>query len=232
MKTRFTLLLAVLISLFSCNDENEYTIILKESGNLQVQLVQDGTPISNETVYLVSGANTNNYYTSLEQYALDYVDTDINGKVDFGEINAGGYFVTTKGVEVGDKMYYPTKIFQMVSGNNKNLTIDISDYTGTVKLTILDDDYYSGYPPLQGINVAIITREDYYKYNDTNDRLERALENKITDSAGVVSFTLPSGTEYYAIAYGTNDYGNVSYRTTGLGYLEINEEYEGTMHFY
>ena len=87
-------------------------------------------------------------------------------------------------------------------------------------------DYYDGHTPLAGVKVAIITEGDYYQSYNFDDWMEKTIEEKTTNSNGEVSYILPSGEWYYAIIYTTDAYGDVSYDTEYLTYLEQDEEFE------
>lgn len=231
MKTKnIILLITILISLLSCSDETEYTVILKESGSLEVQLMQNEIPIANETIYLIPQTyDYNDYKSPIDQYAVDYIETDENGNVDFGEVNAGNYFIATNGIEINNKTYFPVRILQIISGNSKSVTIDAIDYVGSIHLTITEYDYEYGYTPLSGVKVAIITEDDYYNANNFDEWMENIIEEKTTDSNGEVSYTLPSGQRYYAIMYITDSYGDIIFDTNQLSYLDKDEEYKRTL---
>ena len=237
MKTKnYILIFVMLISFFSCSEETEFTITLKESGNLDVQLVQNGSPIANETIYLIPFENSysKEIKSSLEQYSVDYQKTNSNGVVDYGEVNAGNYYLATEGVEVSDKTYYPIKIAQVISAGSKSVTMEVMDFTGTISLTIQEYDYYNyEYAPLVGANVAIISEDDYYQSYDFDDWMDKKIEDKVTNSNGEVSYTLPSGDYYIAIIYITDVYGDVyDYDAEYLTYLDQGEDYEENITVY
>lgn len=235
MKTKNTLLvLAMLSFLFSCSEENEFTITLKESGKLQVQLLQNGIPITNETVYLIPESVGSKESKSLVQYAIDYIDTDEQGYVDYGEVNTGNYFLATDGIELNYMTYYPVRIAQIVSGGNKSITLEVTEFTGTINLTIVEYDYMTyDYIPVSGVNVAILEESDYYESYNIDDRIENSIDDKKTNSNGEVSYTLPSGNYYVAIIYTKDSYGEVNdYDVEYLSYLDMGEEYNRTISIY
>lgn len=234
MKTKnliLTLLLGIL--LWSCSDETDFTVTLKESGTLKIELTQNAVPVVGTMVYLIPEMNVYNKANSISyiDYAIDYKETDANGLVDFGEVNVGNYLIITEGVAIGGLDYNPTRIVQVISGAEKEYSIEALDYIGNITLTVLAYDEYYDMVPTSGIKVAIIPEQDViYPYEDA---IEFAFAEKTTNSDGIVTFELPSGYYYDAIVYITDTYGDITdIDVFSITYLETDEEYKRNIYFY
>lgn len=229
-----TLLVATL--LWSCSDETDLTITLKESGTLKIELTQDANPVAGAMVYLIPEMNVpdkaiSNTYID---YAIDFKETNANGLVDFGEVNAGNYTIITEGVTVSDLVYNPIRIVQVISGSEKKFSIETLDYTGSIKLTVLKyDNITYEYIPNSGLKVAILPEEDLYSTNTIEEAIDIAYVEKTTGSDGILIFDLPSGYYYYAIFYTTDSYGEImNYDSYSITYLETGEECNRTFQLY
>jgi len=233
MKTKNLLLtLLVAIFLWSCSDDSDMTVILKEAGKLKVEFTQNGAPLIGTMVYLIpemnGGEDKGNSYI---EYAIDFKETDEDGIVDFGEVNVGNYYVITEGVVVGSMTYNPVRIVQVVSDTKKEYTVEVLDYKGTITLTVFTYDEYYELVPTSGIKVAILPQEDViYPYEDA---IDFAFAEKTTNSDGIVTFELPSGYYYDAIIYTTDSYGVIEdIDNYSITYLETGYEYSINIHFY
>jgi hypothetical protein len=219
--------LAAVLAVSSCSDDENYTITLKESGKLSLEVTINESPVVGEIVYLIPQFDESKDKASeVLEYSIDNKITDENGKVGYGDVNVGNYYLVMEDVEIGGKFYNPSKLVQAVSGVNKSYSINIMDYTGTIEITVQNYNYETyEYEPYSGAKVAILTDEDYNNSSDIEDRLTKTIEQETTGSSGTVSFTLPSGTSYYAIVYITDGSGDIAESYSDyLGYLSAGEE--------
>lgn len=229
MKIRNLILgITALLAVSSCSDDENYTVTLKESGRLTLNITNNESPIVGETVYLIpqmdGGIKASSY--DMIEYAIDNMETDENGKVSFGDVNMGNYYVVLNDVEIGGKFYNPAKTVQAVSDVNKIYSLNVMDYTGTIEITVKNYEYDSyEYEPYSGAKVAILTEDDYYSSADIEERISKKIEEQTTSATGKVTFELPSGEYYYAIVYITNVSGDLEYTSESLTYLSIGEEY-------
>lgn len=233
MKIRNLILgLTLLLAVSSCGEDN-YTITLKESGSLTLNVTNDESPIAGQNVYLMSQmpmdfkASVPN--TGVIEYSIDIQETDANGTVSFVNVNAGIYYVVMEDVEIDGKFYNPSKLVQVVSDVNKLYSLNVKDYIGTIEITVKNyNDITYEYEPYSGAKVAILTENDYNSSSNDEERLTKKIEQQTTSTSGKVIFELPSGEYYYAIVYITNTGGDIVLSSSSLTYLNAGEEYYRT----
>ena len=231
MKTKNLILSFLVVTfLWSCSEDSEMTVILKESGELKIELLQNGTPITETMVYLLPQMSMKIRKVDLTniEYAIDMKKTDEDGMVDFGEVNAGNYVIVTGGVVIGSLVYLPERTVQVISDAKKTYTIDVLDYVGSISITV--NTYNIGtsvWEPASGYKVAIVLEEDTYLSLPVEDLIDLAIDEKITGVSGIVTFDLPSGYWYSAIVYTTFEDAT----TYNLTYLETGEEYSEVINF-
>jgi hypothetical protein len=222
--------LTVLLAVSSCSDDENYTIILKESGRLTLNVTNEESPIVGQNVYLIPQMNDFDKASGPSpgtiEYSIDNQETDENGKVSFGDVNVGNYYLVMEDVEIDGKFYNPSKLVQAVSDVNKLYSLNVMDYTGTIEVTVKNySDITYEYELYSGAKVAILTDDDYYSSSDVEERLSKKIEQQTTSTSGKVVFDLPSGVYYHAIVYITNTEGDIESYSNSLTYLSPSEEY-------
>lgn len=233
MRTKKLLIaLLAVLSIWSCSEDvTDYTVILKESGKLKVEFLQNNIPVSGTMVYLIPEMNYDKGNSYIE-YAIDYKETNEDGFVDFGEVNAGNYIIITEGVVVGSLTYNPERIVQVISGEEKTYSIEVLDYSGDISIYVYSYNYdLYEYDALQGIHVAMVTDEIMYNTASVEEAIDQAYSDKTTNTDGIAEFNLPSGYYYYAIAYLIDEYGDIYYEVEDITYLSTGEEYYDEIYF-
>jgi len=233
MKTKNLILsLLVVTFLLSCSDDSELTVILKQSGNLKVELTQNETPVNETKVYLIPQTfmliDKAAEPTSYIEYAIDMVTTNEDGIADFGEVNVGNYYTISEGVVVGSLIYHPGRTVQVVSDVNKKYTMEATDYYGTITITV--NEYNSNtdiWEPTSGYHVAIIPSDFLENTESPEEDIDAAFDEDVTNASGMVTFNVPSGYYYYALVYTILD-NVVVYELT---FLETGEDYNRAINF-
>jgi len=229
MKTKNLILSFLVVALlWSCSDESDMTVILKESGELKVELTQNETPVSETMVYLIPQMN----FRKSESYIDDAIDmqkTNEDGIADFGEVNSGNYYVATEEITVGSLIYIPERTVQVISDTKKTYSIEVLDYTGTITINVVD--YYS-YNAMSDVHVALIPQDILNSTDTQEEAIAAAFDEKITGASGTVTFELPSGHYYYAIVYILEGEDIVDYTTESIDYLSIGEELNDYVYLY
>jgi len=233
MKTKI-LISSFLIATFlwSCSDDSDLTVILKQSGDLKVELTQNGTPVNETMVYLIPQTfmfmDKADGPSSYIEAAIDMVKTDEDGIADFGEVNVGNYYTVSDGVPVGSLIYLPGRTVQVISDVNKKYTMEATDYSGTITITV--NEYNTStfiWEPASGYHVAIIPSDILDNTDSDEEAIAAAFTEDITNTSGMVTFNIPSGYYYYAIVYATLD----DVEVYDLTYLETGEEYNEEIDF-
>lgn len=198
MKKFLFLAFAAMAVLFnSCNDEEKIVLNFDSFGSLVVNLkTASGQPIADESVIIESYG----YY--------DIKKTDANGRVDFGRLNLGEYFIFVEKVEEGSEEYNIEQPISIVSGAAITKDIIPSEYVGTYELTL-----FEGYDEtfLNNVDVYLVDEETYYLYEDAGDKIAHAYRSGRTNSAGKVIFeNVPSDTYFYVYyEYDTDEYYSI-----------------------
>ena len=225
MKKNLLILLSGVAVLFSACQKDEITVTLKQAGSLSVQLTDNaGTKYSGITVKVYDS------YTS-NSSELDKKVTDSEGKVDFGELNAGSYYVVADTLKLGNKKYVVGKAVQVVGGSSKSYVFNADDFTGKIKINASLSSSYS-YDTLKLKNIKVSLLEYYYPTGSLNRQqaLSKAVYTTTLDKNGNAVFeNIPSNITYMAYFYVNNDdtlgylsYNNVNVSTGGSSSYSFN----------
>ncbi len=223
MKKILLFSMSFIVLFFSCSKDESLEVILKQSGNLSATLKQkDGTPISDEVVYLYD-FNTQ----------MDSKKTDANGNVNFGECLEGYYKLVVEDIDVNNVTYSINQQIQVISGSSKNIELIPEDYVGSVTFKALernvnDDEKYI-YEPLSGVTAFIISSEDYSLYSyDINELLIHTIVQGITAENGEVEIeNIPANQNFVIVYFHDNIEKWEAYNyTSKLMILSKNQNYE------
>ncbi|MCK9209151.1 MAG: hypothetical protein M0P66_18720 [Salinivirgaceae bacterium] len=187
---------ALLFVVFSCTKDDEITVTLKTSGTLNVNVADgNGAPFSNTSVRLMTIIG--NYSATLEQKK-----TDGNGNISFGELNEGNYSIVVDTPKIEGIKYMPYQLFQVISGTEKQLNINVAEFVGTFTLTLKKYDFSGEYLPYSDQKIFLVPTEKGISNDLTLEEITNLAEyNETTDSAGKVSFTIPSDRYFYIVLF-------------------------------
>ena len=209
MKKLLIIFLALVLITMSCTKSSDnLTVTLKLSGKLSATVIDNtGKGIANVKVAIYDEMSRNN---------LDEVKTDGNGFVNFGELNEGTYTISVDTPKVNGIKYHPYKTVQVISASTKNVVINVLEYSGTLNLTFYNESSSYPYLSYSGLNVILVS-DDVISYNDMIASLIKKAEfTGKTDTDGKIAFALPSGRNFYIIAYAD---GNSSFDRVGNVFL-------------
>ena len=176
---------------------------IKDSGTLTVKLVDNNnSPLPDIKIKLYNQqspiydvkSNLINLYGSI----LDDGKTDNNGVVNFGELNAGTYYIEADTPKVNGVKYHPQKAFQVIANHSKKITINVEEYTGTLQMLFLN---LTNLTPFQDLTVLLVPSENYISNSTIDNYTTLAEYNTTTDASGYVTFKLPSDRFFYVIVY-------------------------------
>ena len=122
--------LLLVVMLTSCDKEQDLNIKMTNinSGKLIVTVVDgEGNPLAEVRVKVYSGYSSSPLF---DEY------TDENGKFDFGKVTSGNYQISLEDVEVNGIKYFPSKIIQVIAGEDKSVEINVEEYVGTMIFTM------------------------------------------------------------------------------------------------
>jgi SdrD B-like domain len=190
-KIFYLILPMCLIIVFSCTKSEKLDIKMTvvDYGNLNIQVIDDnGSGISNVDVQLLSSPSSE----------LEEGTTDAGGNISFNNILSGEYYINIKKVSVGGIDYTVNQNIQVISNVTKDYKIKPTDYSGTIKVTVIDE--YSS-DPLQGLHVVIFPNDAYNYGMSYSEILAIATETGVTDALGVVNFTKLPLDEYSVLVY-------------------------------
>lgn len=169
--------------MYSCKDDKMESITLKRSGGLKVIIKNGESPVTS-TQITFSNADTGN--------ELDVVTTDEQGVIDFGKLNEGNYAISFETSEPYSRI---NQELQVVSGENKEYTVQVQDYVGD--LTVFLKDYSTNDLIMEDlkVGVAIVPKNNDFKKAFTNeDKIALATGMKYFGAEGSVSFeNIPTG---------------------------------------
>jgi len=199
MKKVLFIFLSVAIISISCTKTDNLTVTLKQSANLSATITDNtGKGIANTNVKL---------YDELGQGILTQLKTDVNGNVNFGEVNDGSYNLEVDSPKINNIKYNPSKLIQVISASPKNVVINVQDYVGTYNLTFTNTANNPGtvYANLNAILVPV----EIYNYNDLLAiQKSKAEFSGKADADGKLSFTIPSDRYFELVVF---ENGNTNY---------------------
>ena len=121
----FAMLMLAFLTIFTSCSKDDQAIELKQTGTLMVEVVDNVHyyDVSSESIYLFYDKNNSQY-----QHYLEERITDSEGKVDFGELNSGNYFISTSSYVSDSHEYWDdTRQVQVVSGKENKYTVELAD---------------------------------------------------------------------------------------------------------
>ncbi|MNV41458.1 hypothetical protein D3C71_1330950 [compost metagenome] len=203
MKSKLATLIFLLAVFYSCKKITNIEVTSPTSGEFTYKLLDDaGKGISNVKVSV---------FDRLEGRPVLYESlTDNNGVADFGKINSGSYFIRADSPAVNNIKYSIQEYVQVLTGKPKHKEIKVSDYSGTLNITIINHNYYN---PLKNIGVLVIPTNRFTYDLPTTSYFGVADYKGVSDAKGFVSFKVPSNKEYTLYLY--NITTNVRYDWPG-----------------
>jgi hypothetical protein len=232
MKTKFLSLFLFVFLLTSCQDDldKDLTLRLITSSKLTLTVVDNkGSAIANVNVKLFDRAILSSSSSSPAYSSLQYIysaPTDANGKIDFGEIASGTYFIYIESVHVNGLNYQPIMQFQMNSAIDKNLTINPEDYATTFNFNVQKTESSKtsstvNISAFNNLNLLFVPYSSYSSNYSLDKLISLAEVGGKTNDNGYVSIKVPSFRSYVVIAYndaktvysqlGANSYSSTSF---------------------
>jgi len=214
MKTKFLSLVFLAFLMISCQNDLEKDLTLRviTSSKLTVRVVDSkGISHANVNVKLYdrailasSSSSSSSSYSSLEY--IYSVATDANGKVDFGDIASGTYFILIDSVRINGLNYQPIMQFQINSTIDKNIIINPEDYVTTYNFNIQKTETSNtnsmvSISAFSNLNVLFIPYSSYSSYYSLDKLISLAEVSGKTNNIGYVSIKAPAFRSYVAITY-------------------------------
>jgi len=211
MKTKFLSLVLLAFLMISCqNDlEKDLTLHILTSSKLTVKVVDSkGTSLANVNIKLYDRALLNSSNTT-SYSSLEYIyskSTDANGKVDFGDVASGTYFILIDSIRINGLNYQPIMQFQVNSTIDKNITINPEDYVTTFNFDIQRTETSktsSMYiiSAFNNLNVMFVPFSSYSSNYSLNKLISLAEVTGKTNDIGHLSLKVPAFRSYIAIVY-------------------------------
>ena len=232
MKTKFLSLVLVAFLMISCQNDSDKDLTLRviTSSKLTVKVVDSkGNSHANVTVKLYDRAVLSSSSNSSSYSSLDYIYsglTDANGKVDFGDIASGTYFILIDSIHINGLNYQPILQFQVNSNVDKNITINPEDYITTYNISVQKTEISNtnnmvSISAFKNLNVLFVPSVSYSTYYSLDKLISLAEVNGKTNEFGYVSVKAPAFRSYIAIAYNDtktvfSQLGYSSYQSTSL----------------
>lgn len=205
MRSKLPILILLLAIFTSCKKTSNIDATVSVTGKLTYKLLDDaGKGLPNVRLKL----RDNNHHP------LDSRTADKNGLVDFGELNAGNYFVFPESPTLNKVEYFIEDYLQIIPAETKNKETKVSDYSGTFNFTI--SAYNKNNILAKDIGVLMIpTSKFVYNPNPTATYFDVADYKGITNAKGFVSFKAPSDIIYTVYLY------NITTNIPYIRYLNV-----------
>ena len=210
---------AIFASSCEKNPDN-LTLLIKESGSVSVKILDDGGKV-------VDGAHVQ-IFSSIPENQMIYSDsTNSSGICMIGNVLQGQYRYLVKAIK-GNRKYYLSDHFQVISGSDKVCEAFPFRNTGDVSVTIINQNSL----PLAGVNVGLIPRLRVYDpaiIYTFRELLNDSYAVIQTDTGGKALFRkMPAGSGYNIMTSDEPDYSVFIFRDSlhydypfGNNYLDI-----------
>lgn len=240
MKTKFLSLVLLAFLMISCqNDlEKDLNLHIITSSKLSVKVVDSkGTSLSNVNIKLydraILSSSSSSSSSSSTYSSLEYIyskSTDSNGKVDFGDIASGTYFILIDSVRINGLNYQPIMQFQVNSTIDKNITINPEEYVTTYNFNIQKTETSKtsnlvNISAFNNLNVMFIPYTSYSSYYSLNKLISLAEVAGKANDVGFVSLKVPAFRSYIVIAY--NDARTVFSQLVNSSYQYSSSPFSG-----
>ena len=171
--------------MYSCKDDKMESITLKRIGNAKITVKNGETLLGNTELKLVN-ADTGG--------ELQVLTTDESGIVSLTGVIEGNYGIL---MEINSPKYATVyQEFQIVSGENRDITINVSEHSGSLTVYLVDEDKEELIKSELNIGIAVIPRSiEYEKALSAEEKIALATEIKYFGTSGEITFeNIPSGT--------------------------------------
>lgn len=201
--------------MYSCKDDGMESITLKRSGNLKVVIKNGETPVASTQI---------TFYNADTENELDIVTTDEQGVIDFGKLNEGNYGISFETSEPYSRI---NQELQVVSGENKEYTVQVEHYVGDLTLFLRDNNSGDLIAEDLKVGVAIVPDNNDFEKAFTNEEvIALATEMKYFGAEGKVFFeNIPTGTYKLFQVVGDTIIGSEGNVYVGRANEEINSLY-------
>ncbi|UII20131.1 hypothetical protein [Fulvivirga ligni] len=209
MMRKMILFLVLVIFAWSCKEDEEFDVTVRDSGNLRVHFAdKDGTPVTDGVVKLYP-ADLENDFDDVP--LLDVQSINEEGLVDFGELKSGSYYAMwelTSG-NLKYKTYDHLMAVQVVAGVDRDLDVNINSrlYNGTLNLTVRSDDFIADI--IADAKILVVQRVNGSTTKDFSELLERGIKGVSDVDGKLLVENLPGGYSYDIYYY--NDNGDSEY---------------------
>lgn len=176
---KLAFLFLVLIALVSCEEDNDLTVTINESGSLKVQVFDFSEGAYGGAYVNLVSFNGNN------SYVIHTDSTNNNGVCTIKDVLQADYRLDVETKDSENRLYAETKLIQVVAGKEKTVEMNPFKISGEVILEFKD----SNDEPYAGLNVALIPTRYYDPGNMTHEEfLEGAYYTGVTNGGGQLSF--------------------------------------------
>lgn len=189
------LLMAVFVS---CKKTTNLDVSFSNSGKLSYKLMDDaGKGIPNVKVSLFD--HIANYYSG-NTILIDERQTDVNGLVDFGDLNPKSYLIVADSAKVKNVNYSIKEYVQVVTGVSKHRDVKVTDFSGTLSVKVIS--HYTN-KPSKNIGVFLMDSNNYVYDSNVTKSLNASEFKGITNEEGLITFKVPSDRSYAITIYNT-----------------------------
>jgi hypothetical protein len=129
----------------------------------------------------------------------DTARTNMEGIVVFSKLKADNYILKAGEITLNKLIYNTTEYVQVVAGVEKGKVTKISDFSGHVNIRLITD--MSPDSKLPNYGVALVSNHPDQFGDGLKKALNAAVVKGMTDSNGLITFTIPSDATYYMLIF-------------------------------
>lgn len=176
---KLAFLFFALIALVACEEDNDVTVTINESGDLKVNVFDLSEEGFAGATIQVNRYNGDNYYTVFTD------STKSNGECVFNDVLQDEYRVYVLATDEQDRVYGESQLIQVIAGKEKTLEMNPFMLSGEVSLQFMDNEEN----PYINLNVALLPYNYYQGEDNTHEEfLEDAYYTGSTNTQGEVTF--------------------------------------------
>jgi hypothetical protein len=201
MKTNILVLLLLSIATTSCKKVTNVEVVAPfDSGSFKYQLTDGaGKGVANLKVQAYKARENQGIHYIEEGDYSDTARTNAQGIVVFPKLKADNYILKCNNILLNKLHYFTTEYVQVVAGVEKSKVTRIPDFSGQVNIKLITD--MSPNSKLPNYGIALVENHPDLFGDGLKKALDAAVVKGMTDSNGLVSFTIPSDVSYYTLIY-------------------------------
>ncbi|PRY52778.1 hypothetical protein B0I27_105247 [Arcticibacter pallidicorallinus] len=195
MKPKLVFLLLLSVVIISCKKTTIVDVAPSNSGKLIYKLTDDaGKGLPGVAISLFAYEGVYSDY----QILLDKQVTDVNGQIDFGDLNPDKYLIRADSVKVNDLTYVVHEYVEVSVAATTRREVKATDFSAQLTITVRS---YNDEKPMKSVGVMVVPTNKIYNEYTTASNSKIADYKGVTNSSGLIKIKIPCYKQYKIYLY-------------------------------